>query len=179
MAGELLTTFDSGTMLYAVVFDATGAVFNVATSALEAINAANWTQYAVPLSEQSGAGIYRGDFPVGITTGGLFRAVVYQQSGGSPAVGDRDVATGIIHWNGAVEIGFVNAGDAYEPEPGLGVRQVLSLLLAATTGRTSGFQGIQAVSGATFKAPDGVTARVVADTDANGNRTTITLTPPA
>ena len=57
--------------------------------------------------------------------------------------------------------------------------EMLAVVLAAVAGKTSGFQGIAAASGAMFFGPDGSSVRITADTDTKGNRTVITLSPPS
>jgi len=239
MAGELLTHYDSGATLYAIVIDEAGRAWNTVGSALESVATANWADYELPLVEQDSSGLYLGDFPSGILAGGQYRTVVYEQSGGSPAATDPAVAAGSVHWDGTTEVGrhelsqfdaatesvtaatvtgdvqggvigavgsvtagvlvasiasdAINAtslstdagqeladallGRAGAIEGLYTPRQVASVILAAVSGVTAGFNGAQPVSGATFKAPDALTNRITADTDAAGNRTATTLSP--
>ena len=93
MANPIETAFSSGATLYAVVHHTDGRVWNNTNSAWEAYSGALWAQYAVALTEQGTSGYYRGTFPTGATDV-LSTEVVYQQSGGTPALGDAP-ATGI------------------------------------------------------------------------------------
>jgi len=56
--------------------------------------------------------------------------------------------------------------------------QLLALIAAPIIGKSSGFLGGNPVNGAKFRSADDTVDRVTANTDATGNRTSITLTPP-
>lgn len=51
-------------------------------------NVANWTSYAVSMTEQTSSGFYSATFPVGIVDDDFYHIANYYQSGGSPAAGD-------------------------------------------------------------------------------------------
>ena len=179
MAGELLTNYETGKTVYVVVLDGSGRAWNTSTSAFETIDTANWANYAVALTEQQTSGVYVGDFPSGIATSGRYRAIAYEQLGGAPASGDLAVAGGVLDWNGALEVHLANAGDGFDVEAGINLRQAVAIVLAAVAGKTNGFLGAKAATGATFLAPDGSSTRITADTDEAGNRLQISLSPPA
>lgn len=61
-----------------------------------------------------------------------------------------------------------------EIDEGLNLRQVMRLLAAINLGKSSGFT--TGASSPVFKGLDGSTTRISATTDANGNRTAVTLT---
>ncbi len=65
--------------------------------------------------------------------------------------------------------------DAVVTETGVNARQALTLVLDAVAGILSGAAG----TSITIKDPTGTTTRIAATVDSNGNRTAITLTPPA
>ena len=88
------TVFSSGVTLYAVIHHTDGTVWNNVNLAYEAYNDANWASYAIALTEQGTSGYYRGTFPAGAVGDFLTTEVVYQQAGGSPALGDAP-ATGV------------------------------------------------------------------------------------
>ena len=178
MSGELLAARPTGLTLYAVVFDGSGRAWNTATSAFESIDTANWTDYDIPLAEQGGSGVYVGDFPAGVAAG-TYRVVAYRQLGGSPASTDVPELAGTVSWDGQQEITPTNAGDGWDVETGINLRQALAVILAGAAGQTDGFQGAAPATGARFLAPDGSTPRITANTDANGNRTSVTLSPPS
>jgi len=61
---------------------------------------------------------------------------------------------------------------------GLTIWQMIAAIAAAVAGKSSGFSGASAATGAKFRSVDDAADRITANTDANGNRTTITLNPP-
>ena len=101
------TVFSSGATLYAVVHHPDGTVWNVSLAVFEAYNAAHWADYAVALTEQGASGYYRGTFPAGAAGDFLTTEVVYQQAGGSPALGDAP-ATGVGQSQG-VDVAAIKA----------------------------------------------------------------------
>lgn len=63
-----------------------------------------------------------------------------------------------------------------EPDsPTLNIRQALALVMAAVAGKASGLAGTTA----TFKGVGGTTTRISATVDEDGNRSAVTVTPPA
>ncbi len=60
-------------------------------------------------------------------------------------------------------------------EAGINLRQAVSLVLAALAGKASGLNANAPV----FKGANGTTTRISATTDASGNRTAVTLSPPS
>lgn len=77
----------TGATVYAILHNPDGTVWNVMNSAWEAYNQSNWSQYAIPLTEQAGSYYYRAAMPAGSTTV-IPTTVVYLQAGGSPTLGD-------------------------------------------------------------------------------------------
>ncbi|HEY1922038.1 MAG TPA: hypothetical protein VGG44_04675 [Tepidisphaeraceae bacterium] len=105
---NLATQFTSGQTVYAIILNAAGQVWNANTSAFETPTAANWSHYAIAMTEQTAGnltGIYTGSFPTGITTPGVYTIVFRQQSGGSPAAtdGSAGMIGGQISWTGSAE----------------------------------------------------------------------------
>lgn len=76
--------FQSGSILYAVIHNPNGQVYNANTGLFETFNAGNWAQYAVPLTEQGGTGYYSAPYPAGIVSV-LTTEAVYRQTGANPA----------------------------------------------------------------------------------------------
>lgn len=100
MANELIFSYPTGATLYALLFDATGQVYNGST--FEAPASANWATYDIAMSEVATAtGIYRASMPV--VAAGAYGWVVRKQAGGSPAVSDVVVGAGSIRWTGTAE----------------------------------------------------------------------------
>lgn len=101
MANELIINYPSGSTLYALLFDATGNVWN--GSSFVAPGSAAWTDYDIAMSEIATAtGIYHGTMPAAVA--GVYSFVVRKQTGGSPAVSDVTVGIGRIEWTGTAEI---------------------------------------------------------------------------
>lgn len=100
MSNELVIHYPTGATLYALLFDATGNVWN--GSAFAAPGSASWTDYDIAMSEVATAtGIYRGTMPA--AAAGTYGWVVRKQAGGSPAVVDIAVGSGEIRWTGTAE----------------------------------------------------------------------------
>src|SRR5574343_433077 len=100
MANELVIHHPTGATLYALLFDATGQIYNGST--FGAPSSASWTDYDIAMSEAATAtGIYRADMPA--VAAGAYGWVVRRQAGGSPAVTDITVGAGSIRWTGTAE----------------------------------------------------------------------------
>lgn len=85
---DIETYFNVGATLYVFAHNRlTGQAWNNNTLVWENWNIAHWTQYAIPLTEQTGSGYYTAPRPVGLA-GYLVSETIYQQVGGSPASGD-------------------------------------------------------------------------------------------
>lgn len=99
MAKEI--QFDYGTtgvVVYALVFDYTGKVWNGA--AFEAINVANWLNYDVVMPEESTTGIYMGTFPV--VSEGKYLVSFRLRVGVAPAATDTKLGSTDISWSGTL-----------------------------------------------------------------------------
>lgn len=105
MASEISVEYLSGYTLYFVVENAAAQRWYTVTPFFETHDAAHWTDYDIALSEQTSSGTYIGSFPSGITTAGRYRVTVYQQLGGSPAIGDLKIGSSTIDWDGSAEVG--------------------------------------------------------------------------
>lgn len=100
MANELVIHYPTGATLYALLFDATGQIWNGAAFAVP--GSASWTNYDIAMSEVATAtGIYRASMPA--AAAGIYGWVVRKQAGGSPAVSDIAVGSGEIRWTGIAE----------------------------------------------------------------------------
>ena len=101
MAGEIqLALGQSGLTVYSVIRSSTGTVWN--GSAFVSYNEANWTTYAVSLTEQGTSGYYVGDFPA--VSAGAYNVEARQRAGGSPAVTDAIIGSGVIQWSGTAVV---------------------------------------------------------------------------
>lgn len=86
--------YTTGANLYAIIHNpANGQYWNNNSLAFEAFNGSHWSNYAIPLTEQSNTGYYTATYPVQIV-GVLTSEVAYTRSGGSPALGDAAVTIG-------------------------------------------------------------------------------------
>ena len=105
---NLLTQFISGQTVYAVVLNSSGQAWNTNSSVFETPTAADWSKYAIAMSEQTAGsltGIYAGNFPTAVTTAGVYDILFRQQAGASPAPGDANngMLGGQFFWTGSVE----------------------------------------------------------------------------
>lgn len=78
----------------------------------------------------------------------------------------------------AIKTGYKLAADGVDlvaADASINLRQAVSLILAALAGKISGAE----TATVTIKGADNATTRILATVDANGNRTAMTLTPPA
>ena len=106
MANEIRATYDTGSTLYALVFDAAGQVWQLTTNTFVAYAAANIDNYDIALSEiATASGQYRGTFDSDIAAG-VYSVVLFEQAGGSPVVADdqRIGVPGKMIWDGSAEI---------------------------------------------------------------------------
>lgn len=98
MAGEIQIAHGvTGRNLYAVIRSAVGTVWNGTT--FVTYNGANWTTYAVALTEQGTSGYYVGTFPT--VASGVYNLEVRDRLGGSPATTDTIIGAGFIEWSGS------------------------------------------------------------------------------
>lgn len=102
MSNELVGASGSGLTLYGNIINVSGERWN--GSAFETYSSANYTNYAVTMTEDGSSGIYLGDFPTTITTGGHYQLIYYRAGGGTPAEGDAIVGTGEIDWSGSTVV---------------------------------------------------------------------------
>lgn len=96
MANELQAYTTTGKTLYAVLISSAGQAWNGA--AFEAIQAVNWTDYDIALTEAT-AGLYLANLPAVVA--GIYTYVVYEQAGANPAVTDTKLGVGYLNWDGS------------------------------------------------------------------------------
>src|SRR4051812_8943838 len=109
MAAEIRAHYLTGKTLYAVVLRASdGQVWN--GSSFESLLTANWSTYAVTMTEQSTTGFYYGTFPV--VAVGLYDVWIYWRSGGSPATTDVLVGQQNEDWSGTIDLGVCKVVDS-------------------------------------------------------------------
>lgn len=102
MAGEIKTLGPgTGSTLYARILGSGNSVWSTSggTGGFESYAAADWTDYAISLTEQGASNIYVGNFPAAVPAG-VYDLDARRQVGASPAVSDVNVSTGEVHWNG-------------------------------------------------------------------------------
>lgn len=104
----------TGKTVYATIRSAARTYWSTeGTPALEALTVANWDHYDIALAEAPASSyFYVGSWPAGLTTVGWYWVDVYEQAGGSPAIGDTFMGTLVGYWDGAVFLPW--AGDVQE-----------------------------------------------------------------
>jgi hypothetical protein len=101
MAAILSAQTSPGLTFYAHIRNSAGNIWN--GSSFVAWNSANWATYAQAMSEQSSSGFYTVAFPSAITAG-KYTFSIYQQIGGSAAIGDQPYGSDSIFWDGTNEV---------------------------------------------------------------------------
>jgi hypothetical protein len=114
---KIQVAFQTGQTLYVLIFNrTTGQVWNTTLNTgaggWQAYNSANWAQYVIALTELTGSGVYQATYPAGIGAD-LTAEAVYQQAGGSPALGDAPAA-GLALSQGQNVAGVAGAADPAE-----------------------------------------------------------------
>jgi hypothetical protein len=114
MQTEIESIYQSGAKLYVILHNRiTGQIWNNSTLAWETYNSANWTEYAIALTEQTGSGFYTATRPTGVS-GYLQSEAIYVQAGSSPALTDAP-SIGIQHSQGE-NIASINSDPAVSPQ---------------------------------------------------------------
>lgn len=173
MAKELPAFLDPSLTLYAVLLNSTGQAYNTAGAAFETINASNWTDYDIAMTEGA-AGIYAGSMP-GVAAG-VYSYAVYSRAGAAPAITDELLGNGSLEWDGSAEVVLATVVDAILDDPigdsTLTLRQAIKVMVAAFGGKSSG-GGTTTIK---FRNAADTTDVIVATVDSSGNRSTVTLT---
>lgn len=135
-----------------------GEYVDAATGTPEAMAVANWGNYDVPLSEAPAGGYeYSAALPANVAVG-FYRVFVFQQAGGSPAVGDTLLADAAWHYDGACLRETIKA---------------LEQLLAVVAGKAA---HVAATGVTEFKYRDGTTVAATVTATGSGNRSASVLT---
>ena len=107
MANEIWTNnFPSGSNLDAYVRKKTDdKVFDEADGGdtFEAWVNGNVANYDIPMTD-NGGDYYSVNFPVVITTAGVYRVAIALRAGGTAAISDKKIAQGELTWDGTAEI---------------------------------------------------------------------------
>ena len=154
MANELQTPYTTGATLYAVIINPAAQAWNGTT--FETITPADWSTYAVPLSEVAASGLYFGNFPTSLPAAN-YTTVLYQQVGGSPASTDTLLGVGEVDWSGTDNTSLADvitaAGQArdaaYSVLARLGTVQVVMTTPVTETGE------LEIITGADYYQADG------------------------
>jgi hypothetical protein len=109
MANELQLIAPSGVNVYVVLRNPAGSPWNGTT--FESYDQTHQPAYAVVLSEETGSGFYKGDFPPAVTTPGRYSVVAFKRLGSAPAHDDTIIGTGNIDWTGSGEAAVPTADD--------------------------------------------------------------------
>lgn len=96
--------YSPGRNLYAILFDATGKVWNGA--AFVSLNPSMWDNYAINLTEIV-TGIYQATIPAGVPATTLHIAV-YERATTTPTPTDLLAAVGELHWGGSSVLHLAN-----------------------------------------------------------------------
>lgn len=91
----------TGNTLYVMLRNVSGQVWNVGAAAWQAFNVVNWSQYVIPLSEDTASGWYTATVPAGISTSTSLRILVYSAVTGTPAAGDDNIGSSTVTWTGS------------------------------------------------------------------------------
>ncbi len=135
MSKELQAQYPTGSNVYAVVLNATGGIWNGA--AFETPTLANWTTYAVTLTEQSTTGLYQGDFPAAIVAAGWYSSLGYLRAGGSAASTDTVIWSDRIPWAGSALAVPGDIGGALAAINSKSFNKVIEYIAGATCGTLS------------------------------------------
>lgn len=173
MANELASDIGIAATFYSVLTRASdGKVWDGTTWI--AASADDRSTSPVSMTRRGTTTLYQADQPAGIgVTPCTYR--VYLQAGGSPAVTDVPVGVGEVNETAILAAAGL---DLVMVESGLNARQALSIIAAGDGGFLSG--AVLGPCTITISAA-GVsgTPRVIAVVDGLGNRTSVTLHPPA
>lgn len=98
----------SGSVVYAVLRNASGQIWSVSGSAWVTINLSNWANYVIALSDD-GSGYYTASMPA--VAAGRYTILLYQQNGGSPdPTNDDHIGNSNGNWTGSAwEAGWSTA----------------------------------------------------------------------
>lgn len=181
MASELFPIrYTTGRTLYFHLLRSGGQIWN--GSAWAAPTAAGWATYALAVAEidaAGGLGYYAGTIPAVVA--GVYTAIVFEQSGGSPATTDLEVHSTGFEWNGTGEFSNAAEGATFDPagvwtlangvETGLTPAHALQAIMAGVMGLLSGAD----TSAIQFWSFDQTKVRVEQTNDEAGNRLSLTF----
>ncbi len=102
MAGELKLAHETGDTVYFVIMNAAGELRRSTGGAFEAIQDANWPDYAIPGVEQGTTGIFLADAPS--LPAGRYTVLAYEQIGTEPDPLDLKLGAAELEWDGAAEV---------------------------------------------------------------------------
>jgi hypothetical protein len=105
MSKEIWQSYDGTTALYAFVHQPSNGYIwdpSIGTPAFVVWNAANIANYDIPLV--ASGRMYYADFPVLITTAGVYQVFICARAGLTPAITDIIISQGFMEWDGAAEI---------------------------------------------------------------------------
>jgi hypothetical protein len=156
----------TGGTFYATLNNAAGEYWDTTgTPAYETLVPASWGDYDIALTETPASSYqYVVAVPATLTADALVYATVYEQAGGSPAITDPVVYTGMFWWDGTIVTDGGVTGD------GVSEDEFRTAVMAVLFGNNA------PVSGANdFKKRDGSTTAVTVTNNATGTRTLSTI----
>lgn len=139
MGSEIRWRHDlSGATLYATIRNGSGQYWS--GEAFEDLNPANWGDYDIALSESAAGGhLSAGTFPAAVAAG-AYTLEVFEQSGGSPDIGDSLRATLHAWWDGAalrLDPAAALAADVDSTGMPISAGKVLEIALAVLMGKAA------------------------------------------
>ena len=96
MSNEIQFPSASGLIMYAVLRNPLGSVWNTSNNSFVTWSDADIADYALSMSEQGTSGYYTANFPSGAATPDEYPVAVYRQLGVAPAIGDVLLGTGAV-----------------------------------------------------------------------------------
>ena len=122
-SNEIQVAYKTGSNLYCQIGNPIDCnIWDANSGSWADYNSADWADYNTPLTDY-GWGLYKADFPVGITDSGKYVVNIHLRAGAGPATGDSLLGTGEIIWNGTaeetiidtsgrVDVGLIEGSDA-------------------------------------------------------------------
>lgn len=101
MANEIEGVTGTGQVCDALVVSAAGQFWNTASLAFEDFVSGNYADYLIVMTETGTTGIYRGNFPSGITSSGTYKYFVKRRADVAAAQDDPIISTGTVDWTGS------------------------------------------------------------------------------
>lgn len=121
MASELNVDTTSGLTVYALIRNSSSRIWD--GSSYVVYSTPDYTDYAVPMTEQGSSGTYVGDFPSS-SAAGQYSVTYKHQAGGTPDDGDSSIFVIVYNWLSTVAVNTTTApsGESYCASGDVGAR---------------------------------------------------------